>query len=353
MIVALLAIGQTWFARGNAGQRQDCLQNLSAATQITTVHIQPDDGHKPVLDEITNARCSIDLSMYLLSDEEILAALSSASVRGVEVRVILEQQPFNTYGGQEDIFSQLQNVGIQVVWSPSTFTFTHAKYMVIDDQVLIVTNQNFTGSGFASNREFGVVTTDRNLVTQAAAVFEADWSGQTDVVGISTLIVSPINSRARILELINGAKESVWLYAEVLRDEQITQALDNAADRGVDVRVIVNPTADEEDVPYFLDAMSHGVQVRTLDKPYVHAKAILIDGSRALIGSQNYSSTSLDQNRELGMILTEAGSIKRIERTYLQDWSRATPVDGVSGVATSLTRSGVIGRISSGRWGVV
>ncbi|MCA9832843.1 MAG: hypothetical protein KC435_02780 [Thermomicrobiales bacterium] len=283
-----------------------------------------------MLNEITNARCTIDINMYLLSDDVIIGALADAEERGVDVRVILERNPFNTYGSQNDVFVQLEGLGAEVIWSSGQFQYSHAKYMIVDNQVLVVTNQNFTGAGFNSNREFGIVTTDPAFVAQANAVFLADWLREDAVVGITSLIVSPVNARARIIELINGAEESVWLYAEVLRDEQFTQALDDAADRGVDVRVIVNPSTDDEDVPYFLDAFDHGVQIRVQEKPYVHAKLIIVDGTKALVGSQNYSYTSLDRNREIGMIVDDADSITRLTDVYLSDWVRAYPVDSVA-----------------------
>lgn len=307
-----------------------CVRNLSTTTAVTSVFVQPDDGYAPVLNEITNARCTIDINMYLLSDDVIIGALADAEERGVDVRVILERNPFNTYGSQNDVFVQLEGLGAEVIWSSGQFQYSHAKYMIVDNQVLVVTNQNFTGAGFNSNREFGIVTTDPAFVAQANAVFLADWLREDAVVGITSLIVSPVNARARIIELINGAEESVWLYAEVLRDEQFTQALDDAADRGVDVRVIVNPSTDDEDVPYFLDAFDHGVQIRVQEKPYVHAKLIIVDGTKALVGSQNYSYTSLDRNREIGMIVDDADSITRLTDVYLSDWVRAYPVDSVA-----------------------
>lgn len=330
-IVLLVAATVIWQLRIEQPVGNDrCIKASSTSTVVTSVFVQPDDGYAPVLDEINNARCSIDLTMYLLSDQTIIAALGDAENRSVDVRVILERNPFNSYGGQSDIFAELEGLGAEVIWSSDEFQYSHAKYMVVDEQVLVVSNQNFTGAGFNSNREFGVVTTDPSWVAQASAVFHSDWQRQASVEGISSLIVSPINARARIIELINGAKVSIWLYAEVLRDEQLTKALDDAADRGVDVRVIVNPTTDSEDLPYFLEAFAHGVEVRVQEKPYVHAKLIIVDGAKALIGSQNYSYTSLDMNREVGLIIDDVDSLTRLKDIYLSDWERAYPVDSVA-----------------------
>src|SRR5918996_443546 len=56
--------------------------------------IEPGDGRAPLLDEIRAARRSIDLEVYIITDDVILQALEEAQRRGVDVRVILEEHPF-------------------------------------------------------------------------------------------------------------------------------------------------------------------------------------------------------------------------------------------------------------------
>lgn len=335
----------------------ECVSTLEAPSAVTSVHVQPGAGVNPILDEIDNARCSIDLVMYLFTADEIVAGLHYAEQRGVRVRVILEPNPFGSYGTQQDIFDELVAIGAEVQWSPPAFQFMHAKYMIVDRSALVVTNQNFTNSGFNSNREFGVVTTQPGQVAEAVQIFESDWSGTDGPKTLQHLIVSPINSRSTIIELINGSRVSVSMYAEVLRDEDVTHALDNAVARGVNVRLLVNPTTSEDDVPYFLDAMSHGVQVRVLENPYVHSKALVVDQQFVLIGSQNYSYTSLNLNREVGIVLSDEQSLTIVSSTFETDWSRAIPVDSISitllAPQSGLTSTWRVGKLSSGRWGVV
>jgi hypothetical protein len=95
------------------------------APPVTGIFIQPGDGRAPLLDEIRAARQSIDLEVYLLSDETILQSLEEAQRRGVAVRVILEEHPFGGGGGQEEIFARLENAGIAVRWGNPVFRFSH------------------------------------------------------------------------------------------------------------------------------------------------------------------------------------------------------------------------------------
>jgi len=57
-------------------------------------------------------------------------------------------------------------------------------------------------------------------------------------------VVSPTNARDQLLALVDGARVSLDLYAEVLRDPQLLDALGEAARRGVRVRIMVSPSAD-------------------------------------------------------------------------------------------------------------
>lgn len=318
-------------ARENALQTTDeCLARIPESTAVTTVHVQPDDGYKSVVAEMEQSRCTIDLSVYLLTDSAIIDELERAQRRGLRVRVMLEREPYGTFNAPQESFDRLRDLGVEVQWGPEGFQYTHAKYMVIDRQVLVISNQNYTAAGFTRNREFGVVTTVAAQVDQAQAIFDADWNREAIDAVNGPLVVSPGNARSEVLALINSSRVQLWMYAEVLQDEEVTAALDAAADRGVDVRILVNPTTDEEDVTYFLDAMSHGVQIRVLEDPYVHAKLMIVDGSAALIGSHNYTYTSLELNRELGLVVTDVQSLELVTSIYERDWARAIPVDTIS-----------------------
>src|ERR1700685_1401305 len=52
---------------------------------------------------------------------------------------------------------------------------------------------------------------------------------------------------------------------------------------------------------------------------------ILVDDRRVYLGSQNFSAGSLDDNRELGIILSTGAIIRSLERTFAGDYSQATP----------------------------
>jgi cardiolipin synthase len=295
-----------------------------ATLPVTGVFIQPGDGRAPLLDEIQVARRSIDLEIYIVTDDVILQSLEEAQRRGVEVRVILEEHPFGGGGGQEEVFTRLESAGIAVRWGNPVFRFSHIKTMIVDDAVAIIMNQNLTQSAFSANREFGVVTNRSDAVQAAAAIFAADWSRGAEP-DPGPLVVSPTNAREQLLALVGSAHVSLYVYAEVLRDPQLLDALAAAAQRGVRVRIVISTSGD---FGAEVDALTaSGVEIRLSRSLYIHAKLIVADGERAFLGSQNLSATSLDQNRELGIIIDDPVNLARLSRTFAIDFRAATPLE--------------------------
>jgi cardiolipin synthase A/B len=292
---------------------------------VTGLFVEPDDGREPILAELEAAHESVTLQIYLLSDPEIIEALKDTDARGVDVRILLEENPFGGAGGQPETFQELQNAGIDIRWSNPTFTFSHIKTFVVDNSVAIIMNLNLTRSAFTRNREFGVVTTDPAAVRTAVEIFEADWarSGEPDP---GPLVVSPSNSRDELLSLIDSASENLDIYAEVMRDRDVVSAILDARKRGVEIRLVMSDDEGDNGDDERLELADAGVQVRIENSPYIHAKIVLADGQRAFVGSENFTATSLDQNRELGIIVSEPTAIARIQATFDEDFTNGAEI---------------------------
>jgi len=300
------------------------LPPASPGSGTVGVFVEPDDGREPILDELNAATSSIRLAVYLLSDREIIDALKQAHNRGVDVRVLLEDAPFGGPGNQPEIYAELERAGIAVRWSDPRYRFTHIKTFIIDERVAIIMNLNLTRSSFTRNREFAAITTREEEVKQALAIFDADWNRAEDPPD-GPLVVSPGSSREEIEALLASATESLDIYAEVVRDSRIVSLLSAAEDRGVDVRIILPPDDDENDREILFGLMDDGIEVRTVPGLYIHAKLIIVDGEKAFVGSQNFTATSLDLNRELGIILTDPVNVGRLISVFESDFRAGEP----------------------------
>ena len=315
-------LGQTSI---QAADPAPCLGTLDVPGPVSGLFVEPDDGHDPVIDEFSAAACTIDVSIYILSDDVVIDSLTTAAARGVRVRVTLEEFPFGGGGGQVEVKEHLERQGIEVRWSASDIRFSHAKYAVIDRQVALIMNQNLTASAFTSNREFGVTTTGPASVAQAQEIFDRDWRHDPLNDPAGPLLASPTNSRDRLLDLINGASQTIDFYAEVIRDDEIVAALGAAESRGVEVRLIVDASMDEGTQEVAAVLHDWGGEIRLAETLYIHAKLMVIDGDQAVVGSQNFTPTSLDDNRELAIIATDPLILERCAAIFERDWQRASP----------------------------
>ncbi|HET8522723.1 MAG TPA: phospholipase D-like domain-containing protein [Thermomicrobiales bacterium] len=280
--------------------------------------VEPEDGIGPVLDEITGAKQSVDVEVYILSDERIISALEQAAKRGVAVRVMLEEHPFGGPGTEKQVKARLDAAGVETNWSNPVFRFSHIKMIIIDNRTALILSLNLSRSAFTGNRDFGAITSRAAEVTQARAIFTADWTRTEAPDG--PLVVSPTDSRAQLLAMIDHAQHTLDVYAEVMRDREIIDALKRAAGRGVTVRLVMSAQTIEGGAER-QELAAAGVQPRIVDNPYIHAKMVLADGEHAFIGSQNFTSTSLDQNREVGIILTDVTNLHRLQRVFDDDFA--------------------------------
>jgi len=324
-LIAILAMVLSTAGGSGATQARERLQTeqlssrLDAASSPLQIVVQPGAGVQPVLSLIKQARSSIRLELYLLTSRDVVAALSAARQRGVKVRVLLEERPFGGSRYARLGYAALQAAGVPVRWAnESAFTYTHEKSMEIDDRVAGIFTFNLTSSGLYRNREFGVIDSDPFDARTIGAIFDADWNRRERGLRIAdpVLAVSPVTSRRAFQVLIDTAAHTLDLYAEEVDDAGIEAYLAGAERRGVHIRLITSQTSAGVDT-----LQRDGIRVKILPRPYIHAKAMVADGARLFIGSENISATSLDQNREMGIVVADPRLARVIEQTFGSDWS--------------------------------
>ena len=288
--------------------------------------VLPDDGETVIADRIAQARSRVFMKIYLLTDTRVIDALKQARGNGAEVRVMIEESPFGGSTAARTAFSSLKKAGIDVKYASPAFRYSHEKSYVIDNKVIIMT-ANATRTSVTRNREFGIVREDAGDVAEVSKAFNDDWSRAVFRPSSNTLVWSPVNSRDRITALIRSATQTLDVYAAATKDNGILEEMANAAQRGVKVRVLISPprgeeaqNESEEDLDYLA---KNRVDVRLLKSPYVHAKIFSADGALAFVGSVNITTTSLDLNRELGILVSDGNALRRLARTFQGDWERA------------------------------
>ncbi len=299
-----------------------------------TLIVEPDDGRTAVLQALNVATKSIDLTIYQLSDPQIMSALESAQAREVAVRVLYNWNSFTARLRQTDITPNIQKLtqaGIQCKPAPATFEVTHEKAFVIDGSSAIVMSFNLTSQYFGGTRDFGIITTVPAEVAEIEAVFQADWTNKSIIPKVASLVWSPVNSSAKLTSLIGGAKHTLDIYCEELDDPGTLGAMVAAAKRGVNVRFIAavlqgdgGANGNARGVTFL---QRGGVNAVCKSFLYIHAKMALADygtaTAQAFIGSENYTCVSLTKNRECGIIVSDAAILQRLNSVYTSDWAQA------------------------------
>ncbi len=294
-------------------------------TAAVSLIIIPDDGKTVITDAIKAATKSVHVEVYLLTDNMVIDALIASKKAGREVSVLLEKSPYAMTTANQPAHDTLQAAGVKVSWTSSLYPLTHSKLMIVDGARAFILTLNFTSSGIAFNREYGLVDTDPGDVAEAEAIFAADVAAVVKPTLSGNLVVSPINSRNALTSLIDGAKSTLDLEMEEVYDATIVTHLQTAAGRGVVVRVIAPGTPDASTATALGTLKAKGVQVRTLASPDVHAKIIVADGARLYVGSINLTKQSLDYNREVGAITDNASAVTRAVGRIATDFTKATP----------------------------
>jgi cardiolipin synthase len=293
-------------------------------THVGALIIEPAAGFSPVYGLINGARHSIDVTMYEFADTTAEHDLTAAAKRGVQVHVILDDREKSL---NSNTFSYLSSHRVKVVWSSSRFTYTHQKTVVIDGSKAVIMTANLTSRYYPTSRDFLVVDTNRADVAAITTVFDADFAHRTVRPGDGAdLVWSPTDAQEKLLALINGATSSLRIYSEEMGDTTVENALIRAAKRGVNVQVCGENEDGEYDSAYSKLARA-GVRISYYSSStgfYIHGKVIEADygtgHARMFAGSENFSRTSLDDNRELGLIISDHAALSAMARTFAADF---------------------------------
>ncbi|MEO7110246.1 MAG: phospholipase D-like domain-containing protein [Polyangiaceae bacterium] len=298
-----------------------------AYSTALSIIVEPSDDGAALLSAIKNAKKSVHMTMYILTDSDTISALTAQKGQIDDVKVVLNQNFPGTQGNSNaNAYQALHNTDASMVtYASSSFTYTHEKCIIIDGTTAWIMTMNESSSAPTSNREYLAVDNDPADVAEAEAIFEADFA-HASISPSGNLLVAPDNDKARIRALLGTATTSIDLEVEELSDYDVVNDLANLADAGSKVRVVlsdITPTSAQSAAMAKLKAHSN-VSLVTLHDPYIHAKAIIVDGARMYVGSANLTENSMDHNRELGLVTEKADVISPVQTALNGDFAAGT-----------------------------
>lgn len=335
--------------------------------------VLPDNPAVPV-EPIANATDRVYLAGYELSDPAVVSALMSAADNGATVRVVVDGGPVGGQMANEfDALDLLIAHGIDVrvrTGERDPYRFHHPKYAVVDDTAIIMTeNWKMAGTGGASSRGWGMWLEDPRLASDLATVFATDFHGPPSVawtrhrttvepregdapyatyparIGTSsieadrvTLSIGPEMVTAQKVSVIRNATESIQVQQVSIGDLSfpLLQELIDAARDGVHVQLLVDASwyvstenqllaktldqkAAQEDLAFETRLIESG---DAFEK--THVKGMIVDEEVVYIGSTNWNNVSLNQNREVGILIEDPAVARYYSRVFAVDWRGTT-----------------------------
>jgi phosphatidylserine/phosphatidylglycerophosphate/cardiolipin synthase-like enzyme len=244
--------------------------------------------------------------------------------------------PARRSGETENIEARkaLTAAGVDVRDSNPAFDLTHQKSMVVDNSIGLVESLNWEPKDLTQTRDYAIVTTNAHEVAEMVRCFDADWEHDKFTPHAESLLIwCPNNGRQRLAEFIDRTKQTLWVQNERYQDQVIIERLVRAVERGVKVHILARPPhtlkAEKlvEGVGGLRILQDVGAKVRTLKHLKLHAKMLLADSKRAIVGSINLAPGSFDARRELAIETNDHHAVKRLEKTANHDWKRSHKLD--------------------------
>ena len=285
------------------------------ATNLSLI-IQPGDSFFPLVSAIDSAVHSMKMTIFRMDDPIVREAMKAAVARGVRVQALVARDSKGWVKRNRKLSADLAELGIdvRVHESPNRkIRRYHYKILTVDDAQSLILTFNPTQVNLHYARDFGVLIRDREVTAELNRLFDADWNGEKFKPGGTALVISPDNSRRRVIELLRSATRSIRIMDAKVRDQEIMVTLIHKSAAGCDVKIIGRDVLDDKVLPNF--------HVKGLARFKLHAKCIVVDGKWFFVGSQNLRKVSLNSRREVGIIIEDDVMARRIERVFDEDWT--------------------------------
>lgn len=338
--------------------------------------------NSPLLSIIQSAQKTIDIEIYQMENALFIQSLRDALSRHVKIRIIKEPAPlgdkcklFKTLTPAEEALldpSCLDQMKLkkEIMAAGGTFIpfnklelcadsskpcYLHGKLVIADQKIALISTGNFNDTNLCDltattppercNRDFSIVTKDSDVLSTLNEIVERDVKGiHYEVKDVVTahhveekLTISP-DSLQPLVEIINRAKTSITLQNQYLNEPTLNEAISRALSRGVKLNIMVSsicafgpptPKKIEDTKTIYGGFESAGANVKMFTsrmtingkQGYLHAKVFIIDNTFAWVGSVNGSSAATSNNREFGLMTSNASDLKLLNTIINGDFA--------------------------------
>jgi cardiolipin synthase A/B len=333
----------------------------------TALLVDGEQTFAAIFEGIASAQDYVLVQFFIIKDDELgrefQAALIDKARSGVRVYLLYDEIGCIRLPGS--YLRALSDAGVEV----SAFNTTkglrnrfqlnfrnHRKVLIADGHVAYTGGLNVGDEYMGRSAEFGVWR-DTHICVRGPAVqavqfaFVEDWYWATHRVpalnwqpspshgGDKSVLVIPSGPADDLetcglffLHAIHSAKQRVWIASPYfVPDPKVISALQIAALRGVDVRILLPERADHllvwlSSFSYFDETEPYGVRLYRYQPGFLHEKAMLVDDDVAAIGTANLDNRSFRLNFEITLLIVDAEFGARVRNMFEHDFANSRVV---------------------------
>ena len=296
-----------------------------------TTHLKPDTTCsrafcKELVSRINSTKTSLDMAIYGADSIPALdEAIKSAVVRGVQVRMVYDvnSETKNLYNNTLHLAELIKNaVSDKTEAIKSDYTM-HNKFIIFDDKNVMTGSANISKGDLSDYNHNNIIFIDSPEIAGIyKKEFDQMYSGlfhnqktkltdyRTFENGSTSVSVyfSPKDKQLSkiIVPLIDNAQKTILIPTFLITDKNITQALINARQRGVNIKVIVDAANANSVYSKHNTLRNNGILVKTeIYAGKLHSKTMIIDNKYTILGSMNFSASGENKNDENTMIIRD------------------------------------------------
>ena len=219
----------------------------------------------------------------------------------------------------------------------------HYKYAVLDDDRVIVTTENwkwdnrgviveYRGEKSAEAlRKLFEYDLQFDSVPSAVSEVGGDYRGGNPEVlefeGNVTLYIMPDSNP--VFDFIEGSNGFLYIAVPYMgfdwftRESPLLNALMNASERGVEIRILLNDYEKNRKTAEFLNSIPNisAKLVRSPEFDELHGKYMITDG-KVLVTSANFNKYGLKLNREIALVIEDREAGRFMKSVFESDWER-------------------------------
>lgn len=266
---------------------------------------------------IDGSKTSIDMEVSDISRKPIFLSLAAAMKRGVTVRIVVSAAHVN------DVSVAL---GAAAVHGPRAGLDTHAELAVFDGTRAVIGSEALFADSLTTDRVFASFVDEPSDVSQLATIVDHDWKGTdgSPTFDCTRLLLSPGNVRERLTDFIDQSTTKLDLELLEITDAPVLAAIAARAEAGVHVRVLLDDPRFAATNPATAETLSKaGAEVRYYRRLALKSSLVVTDLG-ALVGSHQLSPASIDQSRDVSVVIANPAPMADAAAAFEADWAGGT-----------------------------